>query len=55
MELEEIREKKNADEVFNLKDFSKDDRKWFFQRFYTLHNRKRKGTVRRCNGEVYKG
>ena len=37
-ELEEIRKKKNADEVFGLKDFSKDDRKWFFQRFYTLHN-----------------
>ncbi len=37
-ELEEIRKRKNADEVFNLKDFSQDDRRWFFQRFYTLHN-----------------
>ena len=36
-ELEEIRRKRNADEVFNLNDFSKEDRKWFFQRFYTLH------------------
>ena len=35
-ELEEIRRKRNADEVFNLKDFTKDDRKWFFQRFYSL-------------------
>ena len=35
-ELEEIRRKKNADEMFDLKDFTKDDRKWFFQRFYLL-------------------
>ena len=35
-ELEEIRERKNADEVFDLKDFTRDDRKWFFQRFYSL-------------------
>ena len=35
-ELEEIEKKRNADEMFNLKDFTKDDRKWFFQRFYLL-------------------